>query len=345
MATIYVDLQLRQQSTNIMDDVSPDNQMQLETTDPPYDEDLEETDGETFEIESGLDHEHFILCNKRIDYQMRSPLLGHVSLYSFFAEYRKAKMTLQDRISLGFIHQSTMVIARGRPPNDRWLFHSDHPQHSTHLIIRRSFAVIPVLVGPAIPRCDREDTAERYARAILTLFCPWTTMLDLCQLDETWAEALERLQTTFTTKSNKIISNIQLLHECKHDRDNDLFQLVNQAATPCKEKKFSQPYIDTGVDDIDELLNFLDTNLDPRSSLCNDPAVQCNSAQARIKHDYLDSIIAHIIHSNRFSYIKTSDNLGEYTRSTSFCFTDRINDDQQDIRKATNEDWQISRTW
>lgn len=31
----------------------------------------------------------------------------------------------------------------------------------------------PVLIGPQIPRNDREDTKERYSRVILTLFYPW----------------------------------------------------------------------------------------------------------------------------------------------------------------------------
>ena len=68
--------------------------------------------------------------------------------------------------------------------NDRWLFRAAHPQYSTHIVIRRSFAVVPVLVGPTIPREDREDTAERYARAILTLFHPWTTVFDICHVNQ-----------------------------------------------------------------------------------------------------------------------------------------------------------------
>ena len=81
-------------------------------------------------------------------------------------------MILRDKILLEREGQPATTISRGRPLNDRWLFRADHPQYSTHILIRRSFAVVPVLVGPAIPRQDREDTAERYARAILTLFHP-----------------------------------------------------------------------------------------------------------------------------------------------------------------------------
>ena len=134
------------------------------------DDDETAQDDEAFEVETGCDDDHLVLCNRRVDYQMRSPLLSHLCLYSFFSEYRKAEMTLRDKNLLQGDSQPATTISRGRPLNDRWLFRTDHPQYCSHMLIRRSFAVVPVLVGPAIPRHDREDTAERYARAILTLF-------------------------------------------------------------------------------------------------------------------------------------------------------------------------------
>ena len=110
-------------------------------------------------METGCDDDHLVFCSRRADYQMRSTLLGHVCLYSFFSEYRKVKMTLRDKNLPQGDSQSATTIPCGRPLNDRWLFRTDHPQFSTHKTIRRSFAVVPVLIGPAIPRHDREDTA------------------------------------------------------------------------------------------------------------------------------------------------------------------------------------------
>ena len=121
---------------------------------------------------------------------MRSPVLSHVCLYSFFSEYRKAEMTLRDKNLLQGDSQPATTISRGRPLNGRWLFRTDHAQYSTHIIIRRSFAVIP-----AIPREDREDTEERYARAILTLFHPRTSAFDICHVSQSWSEASTRMQT------------------------------------------------------------------------------------------------------------------------------------------------------
>lgn len=43
---------------------------------------------------------------------------------------------------------------------------------ASHLLIERISEAIPVLIGPQIPRKDRELTRERYCRGILTLFKP-----------------------------------------------------------------------------------------------------------------------------------------------------------------------------
>ncbi|CAF4806440.1 unnamed protein product, partial [Rotaria magnacalcarata] len=77
---------------------------------------------------------------------------------------------------------STSLTRRGRRPNDQWLFQQEHPQYSSHLLIRRSYRVVHVLLGPSIPRYEREDTKERYASAILTLFYPWRSVLDICDI-------------------------------------------------------------------------------------------------------------------------------------------------------------------
>ena len=105
------------------------------------DDDETPQDDEAIEVETRCDDDdHLVLCNRRVDYQMRSPLLNHGCLYSFFSEYRKAKVTLRDKNLLQGDSQSATTIPRGRPLNNRWLFRTDHPQYSTHILIRRSFA-------------------------------------------------------------------------------------------------------------------------------------------------------------------------------------------------------------
>ena len=70
-------------------------------------------DDEAFEVETGCDNDHLVLCNRRVDYQMRSPLLKHVCLYSCFSEYRKAEMTLRDKNLLQGDSPSATTISRG----------------------------------------------------------------------------------------------------------------------------------------------------------------------------------------------------------------------------------------
>ncbi|CAF4765742.1 unnamed protein product, partial [Rotaria sp. Silwood2] len=80
---------------------------------------------------------------------------------------------------------------KGRPSNERFFFQKDHPQATTHLLMKYSEAHVPVLYGSQIPRQDRDDTRERYNRALLTLFVPWRNVIDLCDINQTWEDAFE----------------------------------------------------------------------------------------------------------------------------------------------------------
>ena len=309
------------------------------------DDDETPQDDEAFEVETGCDDDHLVLCNKRVDYQMRSPLLSHVCLYSFFSEYRKAEMTLRDKNLLQGDSQPATTISRGRPLNDRWLFRTDHPQYSTHILIRRSFAVVPVLVGPAIPRQDREDTTERYARVILTLFHPWTSVVDICHVSQSWSEALVMLQPTFNAESNKVISNIQLLHECKRDRDDDLFQLVNKPIVS-KPMSIPQSYIDTSVDESEELLALLEASMDADQPLISENMIQQEGLRGRIHREYVDITIANVIRSERFTL---GSNVGvssaELMMNNSIFSSQRTTDNEVVARQASLEDIQQNRAW
>ena len=308
------------------------------------DDDETAQDDEAFEVETGCDDDHLVLCNRRVDYQMRSPLLSHVCLYSFFSEYRKAEMTLRDKNLLQGDRQPATTISRGRPLNDRWLFRTDHPQYSSHMLIRRSFAVVSVLVGPAIPPHDREDTAERYARAILTLFHPWTTIFDICHVGQSWSEALVMLQPTFNAESNKVISNIQLLHECKRDRDDDLFQLVNK---PIVSKPMSTPqsYIDTSVEESEELLALLEASMDADHPLIDETMVQQEGLRCRIHREYVDVTIANVIRSERFTHGSNVGVSPELMMNNSIISSNRTTVDEVVARQANVEDIQQNRAW
>ncbi|CAF4065605.1 unnamed protein product, partial [Adineta steineri] len=268
---------------------------------------VEDDQHESFELETGIDNEHLVLCNKRIDYELRPNELSHVCLYEFNSDYRKAKITVSDKALFASDSTPRSVPRRGRPPNDRWLFQTQHPQYSSHIIIRRSFRVVPVLIGPSIPRAEREDTEERYARAILTLFYPWRSVLDIYDIHELWSNVLKVRESAFTARSDKVINNIQLLHDCKRDRDQDLFQLVNQPL-PSKTIKYTTQYNDANVDDAEEILALLDETTDVHLNLLNKNSIECCGARERMKREYLKSILRNIILSERFSHINNNNN-------------------------------------
>jgi hypothetical protein len=235
-------------------------------------------------------------------------------------------------------------VTVSQPQLYRWLFRTDHPQYSTHTLIRRSFAVVPVLVGPAIPRHDREDTAERCARAILTLFHPWTTVFDICHVSQPWSEALVMLQPTFNAKSNKVISNIQLLHECKRDRDDDLFQLVNK---PIVSKPMSTPqsYIDTSVEESEELLALLEASIDADQPLVDENMIQQEGLRGRIHREYVDVTLANVIRSERFSHMSDVRGLSDLMTNNSITSSRRTTGDEFVARQANFEDIQQNRGW
>ncbi|CAF4990080.1 unnamed protein product [Rotaria sp. Silwood1] len=259
---------------------------------------------ESFELEAGNDEEHLVLSNSI----------------------------------------PTSEARRGRPLNDRWLFQANHPQYFSHLIIRRSFTVVPVLIGPAIPRRDREDTAERYARAILTLFYSWRSPLDVCDLDQTWCDALKVREATFTARSNKVINNIQLLHDCKRDRDSDLFQLVNQPL-PSRPVNTSSPYNDAAIEDAEEILALLDESNHLNPSSLNKQAIEGDDLRARMKQEYLRMTLANVIRSERFSYITDITGLPDFVFNNIKSSSSEINDNNNLVRTANEYDIQKIKMW
>ena len=126
---------------------------------------------------------------------------------------------------------------------------------------------VPVLYGPQIPRQDRDDTRERYCRALLTLFVLWRTVTDLCDLNQTWEDTFKSRQEFISIHSWKIIENIQLLHECRKDRDEHLLQVITEAQTDNdridpvllpSDQNFDGEYDVDANEDLSELLDNID---------------------------------------------------------------------------------------
>ena len=186
---------------------------------------------EKFILEPAENGSSYVLVNIRLDYQHRSQDLSELCLYDFVSQFHKKVIDKSDRRILKNINgqEGKRLSTEGTKMNERHTFESAHPQSLSHLIIKRSTPVIPVLLGPQIPRREREETCERYSRALLTLFVPWRTVHDLCTSNQTWSEALNARNSVISNSSLKIIDNIQLLHECKNDRDEHLLRVITES--------------------------------------------------------------------------------------------------------------------
>ena len=239
--------------------------------DEAKDTDDGENDEENFQIQLADDSKKYVLVNTRIDYQYRSDNLNSVCLYDFVSIFYKKKMnnTDQKHLSIMAALEKERMNKKGRPPNVRFVFQKQHPQAATHLLMKYIEPHVPILYAPQISRQDRDDTLERYCRAIFTLFVPWRTVIDLCDIHQTWEEAFKTRRHLVLRHSWTIIENIQLLHECKKDIDDHLLQVIAEAPTendsidPAllpKNQEIDTEYAGDESDELLELLGTLDEN-------------------------------------------------------------------------------------
>ncbi|CAF2052854.1 unnamed protein product [Rotaria magnacalcarata] len=163
----------------------------------PFDEEQEEDTKETeeqflLEPTQTKNGDRFVMVNTRLDYQHRSKDFTALCLYDFVRHFYKKTIDKSDRRLIKNANRSEgeQLYTEGTKMNERHTFETAHPQSSSHIIIKHTKPVVPVLIGPRIPREEREETRERYSRALLTLF---------------------------------------LLHECKHGRDEHLRQVLVEA--------------------------------------------------------------------------------------------------------------------
>ena len=210
---------------------------------------------------------------------------------------------------------------RGRPCCERECFQAEHPQALSHINIKRIRPIVPVLLGLSVPRSDREDTRERYCRSILTLFYPWRSVEDLCEVDQTWAQAFEIRRTKITPESYKIIDNIQLFQECKSDRDEHLQQVIEVAQSEIvNEYRYHSRNDSESDDDNTEILDVLEA-IDMAEILT------LNEHGTKAEKIYFEKIVQAVDHASRFVNI-TGKNDSIYSRSIHsyilYRFTDGI---------------------
>ncbi|CAF4676749.1 unnamed protein product, partial [Rotaria socialis] len=194
--------------------------------------------------------------------------------------------------------------AESRPPNERYPFQKQQPQATAYLMLKYSNRHVPILYGPKIPRRDRDETRERYSRAPLTLFVPWRTVADLCDFNQTWEDALKSRQHLISTYSWKIIEKIQLLHECKKNRDEHLLQVIaesqveNDAIDPVLLPANQGVDSEYDIDNSDQLLELLG-NLDEYT------ATAANANKKSTENKYIEETIEAAENVGRFNHMNS----------------------------------------
>ncbi|KAH9852988.1 hypothetical protein C2E23DRAFT_703481, partial [Lenzites betulinus] len=73
--------------------------------------------------------------------------------------------------------------------------------------------------GPRLPNRVNETEYARYCRLMLILFVPWRNVSDLKQVHESWPDAFTRCQATMNKEHLDVMSNMQMVAECKVSRD------------------------------------------------------------------------------------------------------------------------------
>ena len=173
--------------------------------------------------------------NQQQDYLYRpvTEPFNSMGLYEFIGMTVKVTKTRESSRILRRLPEDADTVRRGRPEEARGDFVEDHPHHDTHVLRKRTQWMIPVILGDKIPRNDRSDEErEEWARCVITLFIPWRTPHDLRLEDETWLDAYARQSHMISPEHQTIISNMNVLNECRDARDKDRLRRRNLQTQP-----------------------------------------------------------------------------------------------------------------
>ncbi|CAF1533958.1 unnamed protein product [Adineta ricciae] len=131
---------------------------------------------------------------------------------------------------------------------------------------------------------------------------PWRTVSDLCDVNQNRVDALNSRQHYISAHSWNIIDNIQILHECKKDRDEHLVKVIAEAQVEDetidpelfpKNQNAHDEYDDTS--DSEDLLELL-------GNLNDSTTVAINSIKKSIENVYIEETIETVEKMGRFSH-------------------------------------------
>ncbi|CAF1277608.1 unnamed protein product, partial [Didymodactylos carnosus] len=266
-----------------------------------------EKEEEQFILERTNDKNTFALANTRIDYQCRPITIENVCLYDFVSEYYRERMKPKHREYSKQAHQESPPSAgRGRPRSERLTLTSDHPLHLSHLLMKRAKNIL-------IPR----------------------KVEDLCSVNQTWDEAFRLYEDRFSDSAQTIIDNIELLHECKENRDAHLLQIMEQGESEGDidlnfvPKRKLRANDDSDADDVEllELLQSFDSEDKDTSTIVT-------------SESYIKEAIEWMSKTNRFEYLQRASGMGNSSKTITN-FTQRLSH----IAKANDNHTRLNKRW
>ena len=113
-------------------------------------------------------------------------------------------------------------VTSGRKPVTKFSFLKEHKECQRKYMRIRKRNIVPVPIGPSIPRRDQPEVYDRYCRLMLILFKPWRVPVDLHVPGTNWSDAFEEFTAVLPVEHRQIIDNMQVLHECRDSRDDHM---------------------------------------------------------------------------------------------------------------------------
>lgn len=96
-------------------------------------------------------------------------------------------------------------------------FQDGHYEKNTHQQKVRSKLYVAVPIGPALPRRDVDNIRAKYCHMMLILFKPWHNAGDLRNPGQSWEDAYHEFNMCCSSRVKKLMTNMQLLHECREN--------------------------------------------------------------------------------------------------------------------------------
>ena len=144
-------------------------------------------------------------------------------------------------------------VAADAPKTNLLPFLSEHPLAGTHGVRYLKTARIPNFIGNTLPRHDQGDR-EYYCSAMLALFKPWRSGLDLRHKSDSWDEAFQSHE--FLARQLEVMKNMNIRYECLDARD-DFHAQMKKGSTlmPSWAESATQVFEDLDQMAIDDAIN------------------------------------------------------------------------------------------